>query len=36
MYTSKGPGKLVLGNIVDYKKDLRIHPGKYVQVHQKD
>ena len=36
MSNAKGPGKLVLGNVVDYKICFRLHPGKYVQVHQED
>ena len=31
---TKGPGQLILGNTVDYKKVCRIYPGEYVQVHQ--
>ena len=33
---TKGPGKLILGNTVDYKKFCCLHPGEYVQVHQED
>ena len=32
----KGPGQLILGNTVDYKKFCHLHPGEYVQVHQED
>ena len=32
----KGPGKLVLGTTVEYKKVFRLQPGKYVQVNQYD
>ena len=32
----KGPGKLILGKTVDYKKVCRLQPGEYVQVHQED
>ena len=32
----KGPGKLVLGTTVEYKKVFRLQPGKYVQVNQND
>ena len=33
---TKGPGQLILGNTVNYKKVFRLQPGKYVQVHQED
>ena len=33
---TKGPGKLILGNMADYKKVCRLQPGEYVQVHQED
>ena len=33
---TKGPGQLVLGNTVNYKKFCRLQPGEYVQVHQED
>ena len=33
---TKGPGQLILGNTVDYKKFCRLQPGEYVQVHQED
>ena len=33
---TKGPGKLILGDTVDYKKVCRLQPGEYVQVHQED
>ena len=33
---TKVPGQLLLGNIVNYKKVCRLHPGEYVQVHQED
>ena len=33
---TKGPGKIILGNTVDYKKVCRLQPGEYVQVHQED
>ena len=32
----KGPGQLILGNRVNYKKVFFLQPGKYVQVHQED
>ena len=32
----KGPGQIILGNTVDYKKVCRLQPGEYVQVHQED
>ena len=32
----KGPGQLILGNTVDYKKVCRLQPGEYAQVHQED
>ena len=33
---TQGPIKLVLGTAMDYKKVLRLYPGKYVQAHQED
>ena len=33
---TKGPGQLILGNTIDYKKVCRLQPGEYVQVHQED
>ena len=33
---TKGPGQLILGNTVDYKKFCRLQTGEYVQVHQED
>ena len=33
---TKGPGQLILGNTVNYKKVFRLRPGEYVQVHQED
>ena len=33
---TKGPGQLILGNTVDYKKFCHLQPGEYVQVHQED
>ena len=36
MPDTQGPGKLILGNIVDYKKVFRLQPGEYVQLHQED
>ena len=33
---TKGPGQIILGNTVDYKKVYRLQPGKYVQLHQED
>ena len=32
----KGPGQLILGNTVDYKKVFRLQPWEYVKVHQED
>ena len=31
---TKGPGKLILGNTVNYKKVFPLQPGEYIQVHQ--
>ena len=36
MSDTKGPVQLILGNMADYKKVCRFHPGEYVQVHQED
>ena len=33
---TKGPGQLILGNTVVFKKVCRLQPGEYVQVHQED
>ena len=33
---TKGPGKLILSNMVDYKCFCCLHPGEYIQVHQED
>ena len=33
---TKGPGKLLLGNMVNYKNVCRLQPVEYVQVHQED
>ena len=33
---TKGPGQLILGNMVDYKRVFRLQPGEYVQVNQED
>ena len=33
---TKGPGKIILGNTVNYKKGCRLQPLEYVQVHQED
>ena len=33
---TKGPGQLILGNKVNYKKVCRFQTGEYVQVHQED
>ena len=33
---TKGTGKLILRNTVDYKTVCRLQPGEYVQVHQED
>ena len=30
---TKGPGQIILENMVDYKKFCRLQPGEYVQVH---
>ena len=30
----KGPGQIILGNMVHYKNVCRLHPGEHVQVHQ--
>ena len=34
--STKGPGKIFLGNVVKYKKVFCLQTGKYVQVHQED
>ena len=31
---TKGPGKLVLGNVMEHKKVLHLHIGEYVPVYQ--
>ena len=36
MSDTKGLGKLIFVNTVDYKKLCRLHPGEYDQVHQYD
>ena len=33
---TKGPGQIILGNTVDYKKVCRLQPGEYVHVHEED
>ena len=33
---TKGPGQLILRNMVNYKKVCRLQPGEYLQVHQED
>ena len=33
LYNIKGPGQLILGTIIKYKKVFRLQLGKYVQVH---
>ena len=33
---TKGTGKLLLGNMVNYKTFFRLQPGEYVQVNQED
>ena len=36
MSNKKGPGQIVLGTVVNYKKVYLLHPGKYVHLHQED
>ena len=36
MLDKKSPGKLILGNMVNYKEVCRLQPGDYIQVHQEN
>ena len=36
MSDKKGPGQLILGKTVDYKKVCCLKPGEYAQMHQED
>ena len=36
LYKKKFPRKNVFGTVVDYKKVWRLHPGKYIHLHQED